>query len=117
MANSKASTEFTRYATVDSAPGADGYWTDPVSFDKRLHLEKVFFSIRETDPDASAASSITVTLQFRCKGGLWQDYNTTTAFAAGDRKVIEDGAGGVDWRAGVKSGAFSSGSLTFGFDW
>lgn len=120
MANSRSSGKYYEYATVDTdiASADEGYFTNAISprnIMKENNTKQVFFSIRETDAE-SAASVITVTLQFRCRGdGFWQDYNA--AFSIGDRKVIEDTAGYVEWRAGVKAGDVTSGSVTFGFDW
>jgi len=110
MANSKSNGPRKRYATVDTAPGADGYGTDAISPNTES-LDKLFFSFRGT-------GSITVTLQFKCDGDTsWQDYADYSDFTDEPRKLIEGGAGKVKWRLIVKSGAYSSGSLTFGFDW
>ena len=40
-----------------------------------------------------------------------------STFAIGNRVVLEDIGNGVDWRAGVRDDEFTSGSVTFGFDW
>lgn len=119
MANDRIQADNWEYAIIDAAPAAGGYFTNPVSLRKdRMDKVKIFFSVRETDPDASAASVMTVTLQFKCSADAgWQDYNTADAYVAGDRKVIDDGGAGVYWRAGVKEGGYTSGSLTVGFDW
>ena len=122
MATTRSSGEYYEYATVDAhvESAEEGYFTNPVSM-KNKKIKQMFFSIRETDAfPMSSASVITIHLQFRCTGDAgWQDYsNDGTAFAIGDRKLIEDTGGGVAWRAGVKGGAdYTSGSLTFGFDW
>lgn len=120
MANEKSSGEYYEYATVDTDPGADGFFTNPVS-PRGKKVSKLFFSIRETSPDSvTALSTITVVLQFKCAGDAeWQDYyNDGNAFVTGERKMIEDDAGGVMWRAGVKDADSSfDGSVTFGFDW
>jgi hypothetical protein len=111
MANSQASGTYKEYATVDTTPGADGYWTNSISL-RVKKLTQVFFSIRGT-------GVATVTLQFRCEGDTdWTDYsNDGVAFVTGDRKIIESNAGNVQWRAGVKQANYTSGSITFGFDW
>ena len=128
MANTKSSDEYYEYATVDTAPGAAGYFTNPVS-GRHEKVEKLFFSIRE--PSASVA---TVTIQFKCTGDAgWQDYTQSQkqilgpnsadvsdveeTFIVGNRIVIEDSGPGVQWRAGVKQGDYTSGTVTFGFDW
>jgi hypothetical protein len=126
MANSKSSGNNYEYATVDTNPGASGYWTNEVSI---RHLQKttkrgsIFFSIREYEADSSQASDTsvaTVKLQFKCEGDLgWQDYKLVSGVAleAGHRITINDTGAGVRWRAGVKDGGFTSGKVIFGFDW
>ena len=58
---------------------------------------------------------MTVTLQFICPGDAsWSDYDTYTAVT---REKVEGAAAGVRWRAGVKDADWTSGTLTFGFDW
>ena len=118
MANSRSSGEYKEYAVVDTAPGAGGYFTNVVS-PRKDKISKLYFSIREFSEDPSAGSVMTVNLQFQCAGdGAWTDYgNGGTAFVIGDRVLIEDVGPAVTWRAGVKQGGFTSGSLAFGFDW
>ena len=112
MANAQASNDYYEYATVDTAPGASGYWTNEVSI-RRKDLRMLFFSVRETG--ASATFDVTITLQFKCPGDDdWQDYDTYTAIT---RKLIEGGAGKMKWRMGVKNGDYGDGETTFGFDW
>ena len=125
----RSSGEFKEYATVDEMPSGStlGYWTNVVSIRElaKLHkINKIFFSIREQVEDSSGFSGMaimTVSLQFKCDGDLgWQDYRHLdgSSLAAGNRFAIEDLGAGVQWRAGVKDGDFyTSGSLTFGFDW
>ena len=128
MANSRSSGSYHEYATVDTAPsGLElGYWTNAVSLREKAKthkIDKMFFSIREQEADSSEASDTsvaTVVLQFRCSDDAgWQDfnYNDDTALKAGDRVIIEDMGAGVSWRAGIKDGGYTSGSMTFGFDW
>lgn len=129
MANSRDSGTFHEYATVDTQPsGATlGYWTNEVCLrdeqNAGLAKEKMWFSIREYEADSSAASdtsSMTVTLQYKCSGDLgWQNYVDLSGseLAVGNRLIIEDTAADVRYRAGVKDGDFTSGSITFGFDW
>lgn len=133
MANSRSSGQFKEYATVDTQPSgtALGYWTNEVCLrDKQndgMAKEKMYFSIREFETDSSAASdtsSMTVTLQFQCDGDAgWQDFkdfassDNQATFAVGHRVTIEDTGAAVRWRAGVKDGDYTSGSVTFGFDW
>jgi hypothetical protein len=115
MANSRVSEDYREYATVNEDPSTsvDGYWTNPVN-PRKNRLDRIFFSVRETAAGSSAFSAI-VTLQFRCLGDEeWNDYATYTS---SDRKRIEDDGAGVQWRAGVKNGDYTSGEVTFGFDW
>jgi len=128
MTNSRSSGEFKEYATIDTQPSGDalGYWTNevvPRDLKKKLKIEKFYFSIREAEADSSQASdtsSMTVTLQFQCVGDLgWQDYVdlSGSSLAVGNCLSIDDFAAGKRWRAGVKDGDFTSGSITVGFDW
>lgn len=118
MANSKENTDYSAYATIDTAPGGTGYFTDAVSM-RQNHTSRLFFSIREATDSPSSASVVTVTLQFKCHGDAgWTDYyNDGTDYVIGDRKEITGNAGNVQWRAGVKLGDYTSGSIVVGLDW
>jgi hypothetical protein len=120
MANRRVSKVYCEYATIDTAPaaGSGGYFTNPV-YPRKSKISKLFFSIRETTEDSSP-SVMTITLQYKCAGDTgWQEYlNAGSEFAIGERVIIEEGAEGVAWRAGVEEDSeYTSGSLTFGFDW
>jgi hypothetical protein len=129
MANSKNSGVYKAYATVDTAPSGSGlgFWTDEVCLRDKvkdgLAKDKMFFSIRNQEADSSEASdtsTMTISLQFQCPDDLgWQDYVdlNLAELAVGNRLIIEDIGAGVKWRAGVKDGDYTSGSITFGFDW
>jgi len=125
MANSQSSGNNYEYATVDTLPGSTGYFTKEI--DAR-HIQKlggrIFFSIREAALEQSeapsAASTITVALQFKCPGDAdWTDFDSLdgSTFAIGNRVEIDDNGMGVVWRAGVRSDEYTSGSVRFGFDW
>lgn len=119
MANSKKSGVFREYATVDTAPEPAGYWTNVVK-PKDQGIKKLYFSIREAAGSDSTASIMTVKLQFKCPDDTgWQDYlDNGSDWAIGTRIILEEFAAGVHWRAGVPDfSAYTSGSLTFGFDW
>ena len=129
MANTKSSGTYKEYATVNTAPSGSelGYWTNEVCLRDKVKdgvaKDKMYFSIRENDADSSGfseTSSMTVVLQFKCDGDAgWQNYldlNEAT-LAVGNRLTIEDTGAAVRWRAGVEDGGFTSGSVTFGFDW
>ena len=105
--NSQSSAGRYEYATVDTDPAAAGYWTNEIN-PRGKSQNQVYFSLR-------GSGSMTVTLQFICTGDAsWTDYDTYTAVT---RLKIEGAAAGVRWRAGVKDTDYTSGSLTFGFDW
>lgn len=143
MANSRSSGQYKEYATVDTLPGATGYFTNEVCL-RDLVVDgrskgKMFFSIRETAEDVSEApsalSTVTVVLQFKCDGDAgWSDYTFTKklivsgtasdeiseveeSLQIGNRIAIEDTGAAVRWRAGVVSDGYTDGSVTFGFDW
>lgn len=111
MANSNSVGDYKNYATVDTAPGATGFWTNELDM-RGKKIAYCFFSIRGT-------GTATVVLQFKCEGDAdWTDYyNGGNAFNKGERIIVEGNAGNVLWRAGVKSGGYTTGSVTFGFDW
>ena len=124
MANSQNSGSNYEYATVDTYTSA-GYFTIAVDARHVYKLgAKLFFSIREALANVSEApsdtSTVTVALQFLCPGDAdWTDYVPLdgSSFAVGNRIQIDDNAAGVLWRAGVRSDEYTSGSVTFGFDW
>ncbi len=129
MANERSSGPNKEYATVDTQPSGSalGYWTNEVCLRDKVNngtsKGKMWFSIRENEADSSEASdtsTMTVTLQFKCDGDSgWQDFVPLdgSSIAVGNRLLIEDTGAAVRWRAGVKDGDFTSGKLTFGFDW
>jgi len=127
MANSRSSGTNYEYATVDTLPGASGYFTNPIDVRVKSKTDKVhriFFSIRESAADlseaASDASTITVLLQFKCPGDAgWTTYIPLdgSSLAIGNRLAIEDNGAAVLWRAGVVSDGYTSGAVKFGFDW
>ena len=126
MANRRSSGQFKEYATVDEAPTGLGYFTNTVdlrNLRKAKSETRMYFSIREWEADSSAASDtseIGITLQFKCEGDLgWQNYVSLdgSELGVGNRVAIEDSAAAVLWRAGVLTGNYVSGSITFGFDW
>ena len=127
MANGRNSTANHEYATVDTRPSSAGYFTNEVDvrlLSKNDKVKKIFFSIRETNADISAApsalSTVTVVLQYKCSGdAAWTDFIDLagSTFAIGNRVLLDDCAADVRWRAGVRDDEYTSGSVTFGFDW
>jgi hypothetical protein len=107
MANTRTSRERAEVVVIDEAPGADGYFTSPVNTRKKNIGGKVYLAIRGTFEG-------TVTLQFKCQEDTdWTDYGTYTTTG---RKAIED-HGVTQWRIGVASGDYTSGTVTCGIDW
>jgi hypothetical protein len=125
MANSQSSGNNYEYASVDTHPGATGYYTKEIDVRHLKQLgARVFFSIREAIAEQSeapsAASTITVILQFKCPGDPdWTDFDSLdgSTFVIGNRVEINDNGMGLLWRAGVRSDEYTSGSVRFGFDW
>lgn len=120
MANRKVNGDGYQYAVVDTAlaPGGGGYFTDELA-PRRQKVGRFFFSIRETSPDSSP-SVVVVKLQYKCPGdtGWTTKLNGTSEWSIGDRIIINDYAAGVRWRAGVVDNSdYTSGAVTFGFDW
>ena len=110
MANSKSNGDRYSYATIDTAPGADGYWCDSVSMSKK-NAGCLFFSY-------GGGGVATVTLQFQRQDDTgWTDYLTDETLTDGARLILDDHGAGVKWRAGVKNGGLSSGTNRIGFDW
>jgi hypothetical protein len=114
MANSRSTGSYKEYATVNTAPGASGYFTNsinPRQIEDKKGGRDVFFSVR----DSGTAANMVITIQFKHETDSdWTDYGNT---AAVQRQVLEDKGAGIFWRAGVKDGDYTDGSLTFGFDW
>ena len=125
MANTRSSGTNYEFATVDTRPTSAGYFTNSVNLREKIKrgTTKIFFSIREATADisanASALSTITVSLQYKCSTDAgWTDYVDLagSSFAIGNRVALED-MGLVEWRAGVVDDNYTSGSVIFGFDW
>ena len=111
MANSKLNGERYRYASIDTAPGADGYWSDAVSMSS-VNAGALFFS-------RSGAGIGTVTIQYKLPhtGSAWTDYDSPISLTDGVRCRLDDMGAGVKWRAGVKNGNYTSDTIIVGFDW
>lgn len=115
MANSRSSAHRHEYASIDTAPGTDGYWCNEVSMAEK-RVNQLFWSRR-------GAGIGTVTIQFKCPGdSTWTDYVTTEDLSTGQRFRLDDQAIGVRWRTGIKedtsaNDCYTSGTITVGFDW
>ena len=111
MANAKLNKRRSSYASIDTAPGADGYWCDSVSM--------VFVDADELFLSVSGGGSATVTTQYKLPhtGAIWTDYTTDETLETGARFRLDDHGAGVKWRVGVKLDGYSSGTIIVGFDW
>ena len=110
-ANSQSTGNNYVFATVDTAPGASGYGTSAIS-PKKYRAQSAYKSLWFT---IGGTGTMTVTLQYKLAGtSTWNDY---ADYTSAEYKLLETGAGGETWRAIVKNGAHTSGSLTFGFTW
>ena len=111
MANQKLNGPRYSYASIDTAPGADGYWSDSVSMSK-ANANELFASI-------SGGGVATVTLQYMLphSGAAWTDYTTSETLESGGRFRMDDHGAGVKWRIGVKNGNYTSDTIIVGFDW
>ncbi len=98
-----------RYASIDTAPAAGGFWSTPISVSD---LNKLWF-IRK------GGGVATVTIQYATPDAptTWVDYSTTLSIGDGVRFIIDDAGHGIRWRAGVKEGDYTSDTVITGFDW
>jgi len=99
------------YASIDTAPGEDGYWSDAVSMSK-VNANELFLNV-------SGGGAATVTIQYKLPhvGATWTDYVTDETLETGARFRLDDHGAGVRWRVGVKNAVYSSGTVIVGFDW
>ena len=71
MANGRTSNQYAEQATVDTAPGSSGYFTNsinPRQLGKHRGIREIYFSVRGT-------GKMAVTLQFKITGDTtWYDY-------------------------------------------
>jgi len=111
MANAKLNGPRFKYASIDAAPGADGYWCESVSM-VNVKADELFLNV-------SGGGSATVTVQYKLPhtGAIWTDYTTSETLTTGARFRLDDHGAGVKWRVGVKNTAYSSGTIIVGFDW
>jgi len=111
MANTILSGPRYAYASIDTAPGASGYWCNSVSMAK-VNANELFLSV-------SGGGTATVTIQFQLPhaGAAWTDYLTDETLTSGARFRLDDHGAGVKWRVGVKNAAYSSDTIIVGLDW
>ena len=111
MANAKLNGPRYHYASIDTAPGADGYWSDAVSM-SAVNANELFLNV-------SGGGTATITIQYKLPhaGAAWTDYTTTETLTSGARFRLDDHGAGVKWRVGVKNAAYSANTIIVGFDW
>ena len=106
MANRKLRSSTQEKASIDTAPGAGGYYTTAVS-GLNKHGNLIMF--------ITSTWAGTVTLQFRPKGNTgWTAYGTT--WTANARQLIEDTTD-CEWRVGVAFGGYNSGTVVLGIEY
>ena len=112
MANEQSSGRHYEYVKITTIPGADGDRCSPVTVKKSKDVEALFFSRR-------GGGVATVSIQFKTpeEGAAWTDYLTSEALDDGARLRLDELGTGVQWRAGVANGDYTSGDVTVGFDW
>jgi hypothetical protein len=110
MANATLRGKYYEKVIVDTAPGASGYYTEEVPESVAIGGDKrLTFSITAGVGD--------VTLQFQGGGeSTWADEDGSP-YTAVTSKVIDAWTHDRLWRAICKQGDYSSGDLTFGFEW
>jgi len=118
MANAKLNGPRYHYASIDTAPGSGGYWSDAVSMSK-VNANQLFWS-------RSGEGLGTVFLQFQLPhtGAAWTDYISGQDLVDGERFRLDDMGAGVKWRTGIKEDTSAdpitvavSGTTIVGFDW
>jgi hypothetical protein len=110
MANSKTTAGSYRQVIVDTDPGADGYWCDPVN----TNQEKANYLFAVIDDSGGDA---TVSIQRKQPDGAWVDLSTDETIENGSAFVIDTGAAPLSWRIGVKDSAQGTGTVRAGLYW
>ena len=111
-ANSQSSGATYEYATVDTDPSTNGYFTNtviPKVVRKKSQFGQIWFSV-------GGSGTMTVTLQFKRADidTAWTDYDTYTSNVF---KELNEGGANVQWRAIVKDDDYTTGTKIFGFSW
>lgn len=108
MANSKNSNGPKRQITIDTDPGAPGYYSDPVNTAK----EKASFLFFAQEGNA------TVVIQFKQpNGGSWTDLSHSETIEDGAAFVIDTGAAPLNWRIGIADNGQGTGTTIAGLYW
>ena len=87
MANEKLNGTRHKYVSIDTAPGTDGEWSDPVSSvrEETVKAKNIYFT-------RYGGGSATVTIQFKpaAFGSPWTDYLTDETLDDGARLLLDD---------------------------
>lgn len=110
MANTRTSNVDYEKVVIDTAPAAEGFFTNSVTQRRSGNdIPKIVVIVRGT-------GTWTAKLQFMAKGDTdWTD--STEELAIGDIKEIESNISHLQWRVGIKQGAFTSGSAVLSINW
>ena len=116
MANAKLNGPRYQYASIDTAPGSGGYWSDAVSMSK-VNANQLFLTV-----SGGGVGTVTVQYMLPHTGAIWTDYLTTETLTNGARLKLDDMGAGVKWRAGVEEDTSAdphtiTGTVIVGFDW
>lgn len=106
MANKKLNRSTYKGVIIDTAPGAGGYWTDPVRASDHK-IGAMYLTI-------AGIFAGTVTLQFRTKA--FQSWTPYDSYTDTTRQIIEDYSD-TEWRAGMTSGSYTSGAARIAIDY
>lgn len=112
MANTQLSGDRYEFASIDTAPGAEGFWTKKVKSGGIKGKNGLQVSI-------SGGGTAVVTIQYLLPhdDASWTDYTTSETLESGGRFRLEDLGFHTLWRIGVKNGDYTSDTIIVGFDW
>lgn len=113
MANVNTSGSGYEKVVIDTNPGTDGFFTNPVVQRKGAGkvVDKLFLLVQGT-------GEFTPILQFKMKADTgWTDYVDGSELPIGTLKEVNANAGNLLWRAGIKQGWFTSGTAVISIIW
>lgn len=110
MANSKSKKGSYVQITVNTDPGASGYWSDAVNPNKE-GASYLFVAVDDSGGDG------TVTIQRKQIGGSWVDLVHDETISNGSAFVIDTGNAPLSWRIGVKDNNQGTGTILAGLYW
>lgn len=110
MANVVSSNVDYERVVVNTAPGAEGAFTNPVN-QRTLKVSKLFLAVQ-------GSGEFTPVLQFKLKGDSdFTDFVDGSELVPGTLKEVAADAAGLIWRAGIKQGGFTSGEAIISITW